>query len=181
MKTIHWLVCLLMMTSGVYAQSIFDKYEDNQEVTFVSISPKMFEMLGKMSFGENDPEAEQFFEIAKGIESFKIITTDKQNIAKELQEYAAASVANQNMQELMKVRDGDTHIKFYVLEEKNSDKIERLLMCVTELDEKVVLANRSFETVLLELTGSIELDQISKLTSQMNLPGGKQLGKVPSK
>ena len=80
----------------------------------------------------------------------------------------------------MKVRDGNTNVKFYVLESKKSDRIQELLMCVTELDEKISIDNRSFETILLQLIGDIELEQISKLTAQMNLPGGKQLNKVSS-
>lgn len=84
------------------------------------------------------------------------------------------------MQELMKVRDDNTNVKFYVLESKKSDRIQELLMCVTELDEKISIDNRSFETILLQLIGDIELEQISKLTAQMNLPGGKQLNKVSS-
>lgn len=180
MKRIHLFVIFCFMTFSVSGQSIFDKFEDNQDVSFVSISPKMFQMLGKMSVNTNDPEAEQFFEIIKSVKSFKVITTDNQSISKELQEYAALTTKKNGMQELMKVRDGNTNVKFYVLESKKSDRIQELLMCVTELDEKISIDNRSFETILLQLIGDIELEQISKLTAQMNLPGGKQLNKVSS-
>ena len=40
---------------------------------------------------------------------------------------------------------------------------------------------REIETVILSLTGDIDLKQISKLTSKMNLPGGKHLGKAGEK
>jgi hypothetical protein len=40
---------------------------------------------------------------------------------------------------------------------------------------------REIETVLLSLTGDIDLRQISKLTNKMNVPGGDQLKKVKSK
>ena len=180
MKKIHLLLTFCLLASSVSGQSIFDKYEDNHDVSFVSISPKMFQMLGKMSVNGNDPEAEQFFEIIKSVQSFKVITTDNQSISKELQNYATLSTKNKGMQELMKVRDGNTNVKFYVLESNKSDRIKELLMCVTELDSKISIDNRSFETVLLQLKGDIELEQISKLTAQMNLPGGKQLHKVSS-
>ena len=35
--------------------------------------------------------------------------------------------------------------------------------------------NRSIDTVVVSLTGDIDLNQISKLTSKMNLPGGSAL------
>ncbi|MCK5400109.1 MAG: DUF4252 domain-containing protein, partial [Flavobacteriaceae bacterium] len=40
---------------------------------------------------------------------------------------------------------------------------------------------REIETVLLSLTGDIDLKQISKLTSKMDLPGGKHLEKAGKK
>ena len=40
---------------------------------------------------------------------------------------------------------------------------------------------REIETVVLSLTGDIDLRQISKLTNQMNMPGGEQLKKANKK
>ena len=40
---------------------------------------------------------------------------------------------------------------------------------------------RNIEAVLLLLEGDIDLNKISKLTDQMNLPGGKQLKKAQQK
>jgi hypothetical protein len=37
------------------------------------------------------------------------------------------------------------------------------------------------ETVLLSLTGDIDLRQVSKLTNQLNVPGGEQLKKATKK
>jgi hypothetical protein len=40
---------------------------------------------------------------------------------------------------------------------------------------------REIETVILSLTGDIDLRQVSKLTNKMNVPGGDQLKKVGDK
>ena len=40
---------------------------------------------------------------------------------------------------------------------------------------------REIETVLLTLTGDIDLRQISKLTNQMDIPGGDNLKKASEK
>jgi hypothetical protein len=40
---------------------------------------------------------------------------------------------------------------------------------------------RDIESVLLLLEGDIDLNKISKLTDQMDLPGGKQLKKAQQK
>ena len=58
MKKYSLLVSALLLTFGVYGQSIFERYAENDEVTLVSISPKMFKMLGQMSINVDDPEAQ---------------------------------------------------------------------------------------------------------------------------
>jgi hypothetical protein len=86
------------------------------------------------------------------------------------------------MEELMRVRDQDAYVNFYVKSGKNNDLAEELLMFVTEINTKEInLGDRKPETVLLYLSGDINLTQISKLVNQMNLPGGQQLGKLNEK
>lgn len=166
----------LLVPLFVLSQNIFEKYEDNLDVSYISISPKMFQMLGKMSIHSDDPEAEHFFEMVRSIKTFKVLTTENSSIAKELETYALRTSKNQGMEELMRVRDGEANVKFYVKEKSGSDRIEELLMCVSDLNNNI--KGRKFETVLLQLTGDIDLEQISKLTEQMDLPGGQQLKKA---
>ena len=40
---------------------------------------------------------------------------------------------------------------------------------------------REFETVVMTLTGDIDLRQVSKITNQMDIPGGEQLKKAGDK
>ena len=56
MKKYSLLVSALLLTFGVYGQSIFERYTENDEVTLVSISPKMFKMLGQMSINLDSPQ-----------------------------------------------------------------------------------------------------------------------------
>ena len=42
----HFLLALLLVLPGVLSgQSIFEKYQNNKEVTAISISPKMFQLF----------------------------------------------------------------------------------------------------------------------------------------
>jgi hypothetical protein len=73
------------------------------------------------------------------------------------------------MEELMRVKDKDTNVKFYIRNGKDADHVSELLMYVTGLKD-VEAEGRKFETVLLSLTGDIDLNKISSLTNKMNLP-----------
>ena len=72
--------------------------------------------------------------------------------------------------------------KQVVLDSFKMDEQRKLLMFVTGLkDSNIEVDGRNFETVLLSLTGDINLQDIGKLTDKMDLPGGKQLKKAGSK
>jgi len=85
----------------------------------------------------------------------------------------------------MRIKDGDQTVKFYVKEGKDENHVKELLMFVNGLKEVTKDSNieingkkREIETVLLSLTGDIDLRQVSKLTNKMNVPGGKHLEKA---
>ena len=79
-------------------------------------------------------------------------------------------------------------IHYTKLYDKDDNHVKELLMFVNGLKELTkgqdITINgqkREIETVLLSLTGDIDLRQISKLTNKMNMPGGDQLKKVNEK
>ncbi len=162
-----------------FGQDIFDKYEDSDQVTFVAMQPKMFQMLGKMSVSSDDPEAKDFFQLVNSITSFKVITTESSSISKDIGSWVSTRLKSSSYEELMRVKDGSSNVKFYVKEGKDADHVKELLMFVTGLKEaEIEVDGRNLETVLLSLTGDINLRDISKLTDKMDLPGGNQLKKA---
>ena len=87
-------------------------------------------------------------------------------------------LGSNRMEELMRVKDKDADIKFYIKEGKDDDHVRELLMFMTGFKDGKA-HGRNFETVLLSLTGDIDLNKISSLTSKMNLP--KELNKAGKK
>ena len=77
---------------------------------------------------------------------------------------------------------------FYVKQGKDADHVSELLMFINGLDAVTKDSNieingkkRTLETVVISLTGDIDLNQISKLANKMDLPGGKELEKKSKK
>jgi hypothetical protein len=89
------------------------------------------------------------------------------------------------MEQLISVKDPEANVTFYVKDGKREDHVEQLLMYVKEniktSTNKIEFNGRSIEAVLMLLEGDIDLNKISKLTDQMDLPGGKQLKKAQKK
>ena len=182
MKKLILVLALALLPLAGFSQSIFDKYENSGDVSLVTMQPKMFQLLAKMSVNAEDPDAQEFFNLVKSIESFKVLTTDKENISNDISNWVTNHLKSSDMEELMRVRDGETNVKFFIKEGKDENHVQELLMFVTGIDEQNVEVNgKKLETVLLSLTGNIDLTQISKLTDNMDLPGGDQLGKAEQK
>ena len=173
-KFIVILVMAILPLSG-FSQSIFDKYEDLDDVTTVVVSKKAFELLGKMGVEVDDKESQDFIDITTSLTGLKVFTTESKSISAEMKTSVDKYLGSNSMEELMRVKDKEANIKFYVKEGKDDDHVRELLMFMTGI--KDVEANgRKVETVLLSLTGDIDLNKISSLTNRMNLP--KELNKA---
>ena len=180
------LLVMLLLTPTIYGQSIFNSYANNDEVTLVSISPKMFKMLGKISISLDDLEAREFIEMVNSINNFKVLVSSDKDISIDMLNWVNQEVNNRGLEELMTVKDKDIDVSFYVKNGKNVDHVKQLLMYVNgeKLETKSTRLNIkgiTVESILLLIEGDINLNQISKLTEKMNLPGGNQLKNVKKK
>jgi hypothetical protein len=154
---------------------LFDKFEDLDEVTSVVVNKSMFNLLAKIDVEVNDPEAQDFMDIASSLKSLKVFTTENKKIGDDMRSSVSSYLKSSQMEELMRVKDKDANVKFYIKQGRDDDHVSELLMLVTDLNE-VEADGRKIETVLLSLTGDIDLNKINSLTKKMNLP--KELNKA---
>lgn len=169
MKKYILIAVVALLPLGGFSQSLFDKFEDMDEVTSVVVNKSMFNLLSKIEVEVNDPEARDFMDIASSLKSLKVFTTDNKNIGSDMTAAVNSYLNSSKMEELMRVKDKDANVKFYIKQGRDDDHVSELLMLVTDLD-KVKTNGRNVETVLLSLTGDIDLNKINSLTKKMNLP-----------
>jgi len=169
-KNITILLIAVLPLIG-FSQSLFDKYEDLDEVTSVVVNKSMFNLLSKMNVETDDKEAQDFMDIAKSVSSLKVFTTEDKTVSADMKASVNKYLKSANLEELMRIKDKDANVKFYIKSGKDEDHVSELLMFVTGLKNVDVSVNdRKFETVLLSLTGDIDLNKINSLTKKMNLP-----------
>lgn len=175
------MAIMLLPLTGMAQKNIFEKYSENPDVTYVSIKPKMFQMIAKMGINVEDAEAKAYMDMVKSITSFKTIVTDNKAISADVAKWVKSRSGG--LEELMEVKDDGTEVKFYVKEGKDADHVKELLIFVNGIDkvmeDKIEIngKERKIETVVVSMTGDIDLNEISKLTDKMNIPGGKHLEK----
>jgi len=164
------LVVVLVISPFITsAQSQFDKFEDLEGVTSVIVNQKAFSMMSKIG-AESD---EEYLNLIKNINSLKVFASENVSVSKKMEDEVNKYLKNTNLEELMRVKDGDSNVKIYVKEGKSDAYVKELFMFVKDGGD-----HSSGETVIISLTGDIELSQIAKLTEKMNIPGGEHLEKV---
>ena len=185
MKKLLVIAALVLAPALSFSQSIFDKFEDLEEVTSIIVNQKMFTMLAKIDIDTDDPESQEYLNMVKKITGLKVFTTGDEGISKDMGATVNQYLKSNQLAELMRIKDGDQTVQFYVKEGRDDDHVKELLMFVNGLKEltkdqdiEINGKKREIETVLLSLTGDIDLNQISKITSKMNVPGGDKLKKV---
>lgn len=179
------VLALIVAPAMTFGQSIFDKYEDMDNVASVIVNQKMFSMIATIDIDLDDDDAQEYLDMVKKITGLKVFTTDSESVSADMKATVSKYLKSSQLEELMRVKDGDQTVKFYVKEGKDENHVKELLMLVTGLKEMTKNSDieingkkREFETVLLTLTGDIDLRQVSKLTNSMDMPGGDQLKKA---
>jgi hypothetical protein len=178
MKKYILIVVMALLPLAGFSQSVFDKFEDLNDVTTVIVNKSMFNLLAKIDVEVDDPEARDFMEIASSLKSLKVFTTENKSIGDDMKTSVDSYLRSSKMEELMRIKDKDANVKFYIKEGKDADHVSELLMFITGMSEVEANGHR-FETVILSLTGDIDLNNISSLTNKMNLP--KELNEASKK
>ena len=174
MKKLIVLFVVTLISFGTYAQnSIFDKFEEMDEVSSVIVNKEAFRMLAKFKGGGE--EGQEYFDMVKGLSSFRVFTTENPAIAQDMNAIVSKYLKSSKLIELMRVKDEDTNVKIYVRQGKDEDHVSELLMFVsgagkyTKNSDSPVKA----ESVILSLTGEIDLNKISELT-ESHVPGSSK-------
>lgn len=177
MKKLAVVVAIVFLPVFGMSQSIFDKYENMDDVGSIIINKGLIELAS--SFGEmsDDAEAKEFMDVASGLNGVKIFMTEDAKVSLDMASTVQTYLKSSKLEELMRVKDKDINVKFYVREGSKKDHVTELLMFVSGLENtEIGHQGRKLETVLVSLTGDIDLNKIGTLTNKMNLP--KELNKA---
>jgi len=176
MKKIILILAVISLSFNSQAQSsIFDKFEDMNEVSSVIVNKEMFNMLAKFKGGGE--EGQEYLDMVKGLDNFKVFTTENPEVSKQMSSVMNKYLTSAKLTELMRVKDEGTNVKIYIREGKDEDHVSELLMFVNGVGKYVKDSGSPIEveTVILSLTGDIDLNKISKLTESHIPNSGKHL------
>mgnify|MGYP003631887766 CR=1 FL=1 len=169
MKKLILTLVIAIFSFGMYAQTTqLSQFEDEDHVTTVVITKKTFELMAKVSSDDMDQEAKEMVELIQGLNELKIYTTENSEVANEMNSTIKSYVKDSNLSELLRVNDKDAKVKIYIKEGKDDDHVTELLLFVNEINTENK-GGRNPESVVISITGDIDLTKISKLINQMNV------------
>jgi hypothetical protein len=166
-KFIITLVVALMATP-FFAQTVFDKFDGQEDVTSIIVNKKMFELMSKVKVDASDKETQQYMNLIKKLDNLKVFTTSSTRATNDMKLASEKYVRTAGLEELMRVNDSGKNIKILVKSGATDSQIKELLMFIEG-------GSKSNETVLMSLTGNFDLNEISILTDKMRIPGGDDL------
>jgi hypothetical protein len=168
MRKLILSLALVLSTSTFFAQSVFDKFEDQEGITSVVVNKKMFALLSKMEV--KDKETQQYVNLIKKLDNLRVFVTESDKKADEMKAASDKYIKSSTLEELMKINDKGKSVKIYVKSGASESHIKELMMFVEGSGKE--------ETVLMSLIGDFDLNELSVLTDKMHLPGGDDLKKA---
>jgi len=170
MKKLIITLVVVFVSSPFFAQSAFDKFDGQEEVTSIIVNKKMFELMSKVKVDTSDKEAQQYMNLIKKLDNLKVFTTQNSKVESDMKATADKYIKTAGLEELMRINDKGKNIKIMVKSGATDTKIKELLMFVE--------GGNAEDTVLMSLTGDFDLSEISVLTDKMRIPGGDDLKKA---
>lgn len=171
MKKLFFGFLLLWGVNVGFAQSVFDTFENRDDVDVIIVNKKMFSLLTKME--NKDAASQQYVELLKRLDDLKVFTTKNPKRAEEMKtvsvEYSQAAL----LKESATGTDNGKNVKLYTKSGTGDSQINELLMFVEGSGRE--------ESVLMSIIGNFQLAELPLLADKMKLPGGEALKSVSKK
>ena len=161
---------LMLSSVATFAQGdaiskFFSKYQNDETFSQVTISSKMFSMM--MNMEVEDEEDQEVINAISKLKGLRILAKDETRDGRLLYKEALGMIPTKEYEELMSVRDEDKDMKFFVKETSPG-----------HIGELVMVAGGNDDFMVLSLFGEIDLKQIGKIGSKMDIDGLDNLHKL---
>jgi hypothetical protein len=165
------IIAVVLLSNAFFAQSVFDKYENQQDINTILVNKKMFSMLSKLDV--NDKETQQYLNLIKKLDDLKVFVTSSVKKSEDMKAVSEQYSKTVGLEELSQFNEKGKIVKIYVKPGATDSEVKELLLFMDGFGKE--------ESVLMSLSGSFNLNELSILTDKMKLPGGAELKKVSKK
>ncbi|MGB3591068.1 MAG: DUF4252 domain-containing protein [Nonlabens sp.] len=150
---------------------------DNMSETVVT--DEMFKLIAMIDVDSEDPEFREMKTIVDNLKELRIYMTDNPASGKKMKTIVDSYISKNNLVKLMHVKEDDQMFTFHMRKGSSDQKVRDLVMFIDGgISDKVKGTPLDSESIFLIISGDIDMNQISKITKQLNTPGQKQIEKA---
>ena len=146
--------------------TFFSDYADDDRFTSVSIGPKLFSMVSKVTPEDMDQDVR---DLIANLDRLKILTADLSDGMSYFKD-AEGRINRKEYEELMVVKEGKNEEVLFLVKEKN-DVINELLM----------ISGSDSDFTLISFVGKIDLNVLAKLSKDLDIDGIEHLEELEGK
>lgn len=171
MKNSIFIIILMLITNVMFSQNIFDKYDGQDGVGSIVVNKKMFQMMGSVKVDSNDKETQLYLNLIRKLENLRVFTTTNAKYSSDMKLSVEKYLKSAGLEELARVNENGRNVKIMVKSGTINGQVKEILMFIED-------NGKQNETVLMSLTGDIDLNDVFILTDKMNIPGSLELKKA---
>ena len=139
------------------------------------MTSKIFKMLAKVDLSDDNPEAREYLKLIENLDEIKMFTSTTASVRSQMQKDVASYLSSNKLDQLMRVKEDGKNIRFYSKSGESDNYVSELFMFMEGEKEGEPIS------VILSITGEIDLSQLSRLTSDLKIPGAEELKNVENK
>jgi len=168
------IIVLAIMLAPIFsnAQSKFERYEKMRDVNAMVITSNMFKLLAEIDLDSDDPEMQQYINLIENLNDIKVISTENTSIGAEMKKDFDTYIGAGSLEKLMSFKDDNKSVQFYSKPGSKKNFVSQLMMLMQGKEDGKPI------TVVLSITGDIDLKEVSKLAKDLEVPGAEELEKV---
>ncbi len=158
-----------MTTAQTSIDNLYSKYAGKPGFTSINISPTMFQLLSGVNMKDSSEKAQKTMDAIKQLKSLKMLVYEPEDSTKVEAFYKVIkkTIPADKYMELMSVDSHDGKVKFLANQTKDG-KIKELLMIV----------DGPHSTMIMSLTGLIDMQTIGEISKSLNMKGMNDLQKL---
>ncbi len=165
-------MAVIVLSAGMATAQNLDDIGNLKNTSETVVTNEMFKLIAGIEMGSNDPEVQEMKKMVDNLTELRVYMTDNKDSALKMKTIVDGYISKNKLVKLMHVKEDDQMFTFHMRKGSTDKKVRDLVMFMDgngDDDES---------SVFLIISGDIDMNQISKITKQLNTPGQKQIEKA---
>ncbi|WP_431471955.1 DUF4252 domain-containing protein [Nonlabens sp. SCSIO 43208] len=168
MKKLLYLAVFILSVTYTTAQNL-DAMGNLKNTSETVVTSEMFGLITNIDFNSQDEEVKEMKKMIDKLTELRVYATDNPESATRMAAMANKYIESKKLVKLMHVKEDGQLFTFHMRKGSSDKKIRELVMLINNVNGDEPNA------VFLVITGDLDLDQVSKITEKLNVPGQKQI------